>query len=267
MEPHEAISLVEVVLRRLIRAVLGDDWTKDKSVDLPRLEGKQKAEVASRRGMIASDDLLRYVEFTQLKEIIDNRWDKGFSDVLGKKKYFDTYMDRLAAFRNPTMHARPLYGFEVELVNGIAGEIRQMTAIYRSSGRGQDMTYYPTIESITDNYGREGNATNPAKPDKIPVNVGDVITFTCHAVDPQDRELTWNMHLSASPRTLPGHVGSEVTFVWEVTDEDVGEMVGAWFRVTSSGRYHRWQGFDDEASMFFEVPPPDGLGGPRGPRS
>jgi hypothetical protein len=258
MEPHEAIALVEVVLRRLILAVIGDEWKADKSVDLARLEDKQNAEVAGRRGMIASDDLIRYLEFTQLKEIIDHRWN-DFTAVLGKQKYFDTYMDRLAAFRNPTMHARPLYGFEVELVNGIAGEIRQMTGIYRSSGRGQDMTYYPTIESITDNYGRESNATSPAKPDKIPINVGDVVTFHCNAVDPQDRELAWTMWIQSSSRSFPSPVGSTAIFTWEVAEAEVGEKVGVWFSIKSNGRYHRWSNYDDQASMFFEILPPDHL--------
>lgn len=170
-------------------------------------------------------------------------------------------MDRIEGFRNPTMHARPLYGFEVDLVRGIAGEIRNMTAIYRSA-KGQDMQYYPTIEVITDSFHREATYAMPAT-DSAAVNVGDVITFECRAIDPQDRELTWSARIIGSaivgPERFAKQVGSEVTITWEVSDEDVGENVLMLISVTSNGKYHRRHGYDDRASLTFEVLPPDEL--------
>lgn len=71
MEPYEAINLIEVVLRRLIRAAIGDDWQNETFIDVAKLNSKRADEANKRRGMYASADLLRYVEFYQLKKIID----------------------------------------------------------------------------------------------------------------------------------------------------------------------------------------------------
>lgn len=66
MQPTEAINLVEVVLRDLIREVIGDSWQSDPSIDVQKLEGKREEERAKRRGVLVSDDLLAFTEFTQL---------------------------------------------------------------------------------------------------------------------------------------------------------------------------------------------------------
>ena len=122
MEPTEAINLVEVVLRDLVRLVLGDSWMQSRRVDIADLEVKRTEDRAKRRGTAVNEDLLAYTEFTQLQAIIIDNWPK-FEPALGKKKYIDAYFSRLSGFRNPAMHSRPLREFERDLVNGIVGEL------------------------------------------------------------------------------------------------------------------------------------------------
>lgn len=72
-------------------------------------------------------------------------------------------MDRLGGFRHPAKHSRTLVPFEVSLVDGIVGEIRNLIAKYRNT-QGLDMKYYPEIDQITDSFGREINSRTPTGP-------------------------------------------------------------------------------------------------------
>ncbi|MCA4727047.1 MULTISPECIES: hypothetical protein [Mycolicibacterium] len=194
MQPYEAITLVERVLRDLIREVMAEGWRDDPAVRIDRLEDKLAAERAKRRGTIASSDLIEYLEFHQLREIIgrDQNWAR-FEPILGKKKYFETYMDRLEGFRNPTMHGRQLYPFEQSLVVGIVGEITNQVTIWRSE-QGPDLKYYPEIVSVTDSFGRQPRNGTPAE---LCVRPGDCITFKCIGSDPHGRLLRWELRVKS----------------------------------------------------------------------
>ena len=68
MEPYEAISLLEALLRDLVRAELGIVWDSSLShEDKERLRTKQGEESKKRSGSVVSSDLLNYTEFTQLQ--------------------------------------------------------------------------------------------------------------------------------------------------------------------------------------------------------
>lgn len=111
VEPTEAINLLEKLLRDVVRTVLGDDWKKVIGIDLARVEEKRTEDLAKRRGTLGSGDLLDYTEFTQLQSLLLDNWTM-FAPALGKKKYVEAYLDRLAGFRNPAMHSRDLAPFE-----------------------------------------------------------------------------------------------------------------------------------------------------------
>lgn len=254
MEPTEAINLVEVVLRDLVREVIGDAWQGESYIDLAVLERKRDEERSKRRGVAVSDDLLAFTEFLQLQRIIEKNWTK-FEPALKKKKYFDVYMDRLAGFRNPAMHSRTLLPFEAALVEGIVGEFRNLVAIYRST-QGPDMKYYPEIDQIVDSF---GNRIRPAMDTGVVLRPGDEISFKCVGTDPQGRDLSWVMYTAAPTGGLKETdfvEGQEAVLTWSVSDEDVRERAVVSIRLVSSGPYHRHGSWDHEYLFSYRVDPP-----------
>jgi hypothetical protein len=255
VEPTEAINLVEVVLRDLVRLVLGDAWTQSRRVDLSALEAKRAEDKAKRRGTAVNEDLLAYTEFIQLQQIILDDWDK-FTPALGKQKYIAAYFDRLNAFRNPAMHSRPLREFERDLVNGIVGELRNLVVIYRTE-RGPDMEYYPKIEQVTDSFGNNPSRGSGDLEIRARLKVGDIVTFSCRAWDSQDRDITWQLAEGiGNHNILAVAAGSEVTLEFKVTREIVQERMLARITITSDGQYHRYLYWDDSCDFYYAVDPP-----------
>jgi hypothetical protein len=256
MEPTEAINLVEVVLRDLVREVLGDSWTQSRRVEIDRLEEKRREDIAKRRGTAVNEDLLAYTEFIQLQQIILDSWDK-FGPALGKKKYIEAYFDRLNAFRNPAMHSRPLREFERDLVNGIVGELRNLVVIYRST-KGPDMEYYPKIEQVTDSFGNNPAAGSESDR-RLRLKVGDVVKFQCRGWDPQDRNLSWELRIGRYG--LDGKVtteayGAEVTLTLVITERMVQERLLVEIVMMSDGQYHRNGSYDEFCEFYYAVDPP-----------
>jgi hypothetical protein len=254
VEPTEAINLVEVVLRDLVRLVLGDVWMQSRRVEIDKLEEKRREDIAKRRGTAVNEDLLAYTEFTQLQEIILDNWDK-FAPALGKQKYIAAYFDRLNAFRNPAMHSRPLREFERDLVNGIVGELRNLAVIYRTT-KGPDMEYYPKIEQVTDSFGNTPRVGLDVGI-QLRLKVGDVVKFDCRGWDPQDRTLIWQMREGIGfHQILAEAQGSEVTFELVITDEIVQEQLIVTIDMKSDGQYHRNKYWDDSCRFYYAVDPP-----------
>lgn len=252
MDPTEAINLVEVVLRDLVRLVLGGTWTQSRRVDIETLEAKRREDAAKRRGTIVNDDLLAYTEFTQLQQIILDDWEK-FSAALGKKKYIEAYFDRLNGFRNPAMHSRKLLEFERDLVNGIVGELRNLVVLYRST-LGPDRTYYPKIEQVVDSFG--GHPGNSLSDPGVRLKVGDVIRFECRGLDPQGRTLTWTVTVLMRTEVLAQSEGSEALLEFSITEGMVGESLQVLVMLTSDGKYHRYGFYDDFCVFKYAVDPP-----------
>ncbi|WP_079672365.1 hypothetical protein [Mycobacteroides abscessus] len=264
MQPYEAITLVERVLRDLIREVMGDDWQNDPAIKIEELENKRSADFAKRRGIIASSDLIEYLEFHQLKRIVvrTTNWGK-FEPALGKKKYFQTYMDRLEGFRNATMHGRPLFPFEQSLVVGIVGEITNQVTIWRSE-RGPDMKHYPEIISVTDSLGRQLKGDDP---EMVSVRPGDCISFACVGSDPHGRVLTLGLRVKSTGGSMiwqTGAKGNEVTLCWNVIEGQVQDGADVWITLESNGQFHKHGDFDDRLYLAYDVLPPLGadLGSP-----
>jgi hypothetical protein len=258
VEPTEAINQLELVLRDLVRSVMGDSWQKQSGINLQKLEGARDADSAKRRGRISSEDLLAYMEFYELKEVILKNWDL-FAPALGKKKYVEVYLDRMEGFRNPAVHSRSLLPFERSFVEGIVGEFRNLVTMYRSS-RGPDMNYYPQIESVTDSFGRVVTPSTPTQGapiqqrNEIRLQVGYTVTFRCRGIDPHGRELVWVLH--GTPGTWPEAVGNDVALEWQVTNSCVREAFVITIQMLSRGRYHRHGSFDDSVQFPYAVDPP-----------
>lgn len=52
MQSSDAIHLLEVVLRDVIRELIGDDWKKDTQLNLGRIKGTRDTEKLQRPGVI-----------------------------------------------------------------------------------------------------------------------------------------------------------------------------------------------------------------------
>lgn len=266
MNPYEAVRLVELDLRQLVRTVLGPSWLDTARasgvVDVAKLEEKAAVERGRRPATTVSSDLLDYTEFTQLNNLIlKKEWD-AFAPALGTKKHIETYLSKIAGFRNPTMHARPLLPFEEHLVLGISGELRNRIAIYRNT-KEQSSMYYPVVDLITDNFGNtHDGVTNSIIQTGVRLEIGETVTFTCRATDPEDRELHWKLSNNAHggpDRQIDEATGNEVTLSYTFNRADVGESVPLLIHMRSSGEFHRQpdpRGKDASAMFHYAVNPP-----------
>jgi hypothetical protein len=259
VEPSEAITVVESVLREAIREVLGDTWGDGTGVDVASLAERRREEAKRRNGAVVDDHLLAYTHLWDLQQIVLRRW-ASFKPIFKDQPRFKVYMGRLEDFRNTPMHSRSLLPFECDLISGIAGEFRNVLTPWRSQ-RAPDMTWYPRIESITDSLGNRvvgadtplGNVVVPAR-----LQVGEHLAFRCVGWDPDDRDLTWELHAGAEHGPLlDRQVGSAVTLGWSVRDEHVAETSIVVIAMKSPGKYHRFSwGVDANVSAHYAVSPP-----------
>jgi hypothetical protein len=249
---EQVITRHEAVLRELIRSVLGSGWTTTAGVDLDALRRKQAHEAATRRGATVSADLLDYVEHRGLGGIITKSW-QDFAGILGDKKRWDVYCQRIADLRNAPMHGRTLLRFERQLLVGMTGEIANIVAQHRSS-QGPDSAWYPVIESVVDSY---GNVMGPIKtlvPTRL--TVGETVTLTCVGRDPQDRPLHWGLRVDGVPPVRSEATGSSVTLSWTVERQHVSEAHRVYLSMWSDGEFHREGGTDDLILVQYAVNPP-----------
>ncbi len=264
VNPYEAVRLVELDLRQLVRSVLGSSWLEaaiaSDVVDMHKLEAKVADERGRRPAVVVSSDLLDYTEFTQLQILILEKQWNAFAPALGKKKHIETYLSKIAGFRNPTMHARTLLPFEEHLVLGISGELRNRIAIYRNKQE-QSSMYYPVVDLITDSFGNtHDGVTNSIIQTGVRLEIGETVTFTCRATDPEGRELHWQLSNNAAGGSQANEAtGDEVTLSYTFIRADVGERVPLLITLRSNGEFHRQPGptGSDATAMFhYAVNPP-----------
>jgi hypothetical protein len=258
MEPAEAINVVEDVLRQAVRLVLGDRWKEE--VDVSKLQERRTEEAKSRNGAVVESDLLAYTHLYEIEKLVTKHWD-SFKPIFDDKKRFIVYMDRLKDFRNAPMHSRALLPFERDLLAGIAGELRNSLTLWRSA-QAPDMTFYPTIETLTDSFGNDlaSAVPNPTLTPNTRLEVGQEVEFRCVGRDPQDRELIWSLnHGAIHGPLLDSATGSEATLTWKVAKAHVGEPSIVVLSMRSDGEYHRlFQQTDAMHSIFYFVDPPQG---------
>lgn len=133
-DPAHALEALENSLRLAIRSVLGDSWeTVFDSEKTSRIVERQDEDRRHRHGAIVNDDRLAYTELHDLHTIIDKRWADGFKDVFGDKRRFDVYLKTVEGLRNVSAHNRQFLPFEVDLISGVSGRIRNQVTLYRSS--------------------------------------------------------------------------------------------------------------------------------------
>lgn len=272
LDPAAGIATCEQALRQLLRHIVqqNDQLTLGAWAGAARIEQwQERSEVEAKkrqpRGVAATSvDLLDYSNLFDLLSMCEKDWGR-VAAALGKGKEVLALLKRLDDLRNTVAHGRELVPFEVDLIAGIAGDIRNRVTIYMSTqDPGGD--YFPRIESITDEFGNalDGSMTlqtsNPSCSTGLTLRVGDRVRFTCHATDPQGRQLGWTMRNSPDPSVELAAEGSDVELEWVVGPRAVGQQSYILITVAAlNAEYHRWEGRHDGMGLFlYRVLPASG---------
>lgn len=261
----DAIHVLERVLRSLIEAVLrenyGETWLDELGVTPERIDRWRDhlAEERKRRlGVVADESLLSYSDFTDLFTIIKKHWGL-FKPCFDDLKRLEVYFGRLAGLRNPSAHSRPLYDYELRLADGMAGELRQQIAIYRSKFMtSQTHRYFPFIETLRDCYGNTRSTLQSATSGAhtgLTLHPGDILRYEGSARDPEGQSVEWTVQAGSHRETIRSK-GNAIGFEWTVHETDIGENRSVNFLIRSDRAYHRQtNGYDGEAIFIYTVLP------------
>ncbi|MFF0172275.1 hypothetical protein [Micromonospora profundi] len=267
MEPVEALRSIEIALRLVIKEVLGsEDWLQAKGApERERLEERQAEEAKRRDGAVVSSDLIDYTETYHLTGIVERNWDR-FQPAFKDKARTLAYFGVLGDVRNSIAHSRDLVPFERDLLSGIAGHFRNQISIFRGHHT-PSSAYYPLIESVVDNFGREGVEGPTFLQDDLPrLNVGDVLRFSGRAFDARKKGVVWEFLVGSVHAPLGGQgppvvaTGDTVEFEYSIREEDVSEFFVVGVRIRTEGKFHRNRDFhpyDDIRGFNYAVNPPD----------
>lgn len=277
MEPAESVALAENALREAVRSVLPTWTTAPGAPARDTLEAKRAEDAKRRDGTLSADDLLAYTEIHHLIDLVTKNWEafKPVFDDLARTKVF---LSLLADYRNPVAHSRELVGFELDLLSGASGQLRQQVILYRTRHE-PSSAHYPVIESVTDNFGQvfSGSVDNVVAWQMmypgplVRLEVGERVQFSCVGWDSQERLLTWKvragreLYLAQPTLTLSGR---RATFTVKVGPQWVGEEIGVAISLKSPGPHHRNMSslashvfvsqYDAEVFAFYAVNPPRG---------
>lgn len=251
MGAAEDIAACEAALRELIRSVDGDDWTLTfTATELAGFEEKRDVDRRRRRGTQLGNDLLDYVELHHVQKHMHKNWSR-YEPALGKKKYFETFLDRLTGLRNAVAHGRELLPFEQALVSGITGEMRNLVVIHRNS-ENLDAALWPVIEVARDGFGTTRTAerrySDRTETDTT-LRPGDVVDFTARGRDAEGAALQWTCGTQPGRTDIGEATGEEVQFQWVVSQKDIGRRTIA-IGLTADRDDHRNGWWDDQ--VFFD---------------
>ncbi|MGK4596568.1 hypothetical protein [Amycolatopsis sp. w19] len=270
LKPNRALKSIEVALRLAIRSTLGENWLNANGApEQPKLEDRRSEEQRRRDGTHVSDDLLNYTEMYHLTGLIEKNWE-AFKPVLGDKQRTTAFFGVVNDVRNSIAHSRDLVFFEEQLLSGIAGQLRNQISIYRSRLHNPSAQYYPLIEEIRDNFGHRGLGVDDrgAFTPFVRLEVGDTLTFTGSAFATLERALEWSVCKSKGGIEFPPReaaIGSEVTFVETITEDDVSERLLISVSLKTDSKYTRYHSnplshslanVDDARGFWYAVNPP-----------
>lgn len=284
LQPLQAIETLERALRQLMahafRQRYGPGWLESISTSDQRSkwQAKRDQERDRRAGVVVSSEA--GLEFTELYELLQIAWQhwEFLGAVLGKRKSFTPLADiflslaeRAEGRRNTVSHNRPLVPFEIEMLSGIAGLVRnQVTLAMSSADPSGDI--YPRIEDVADSFGNHVELDDQFRASwertGVTLAPGDVVTFTCVGHDPQDRRLRWKASISRSapdwglrPKSVESASGEPARLEWKVNECDVKEEHHVWISMESMGSagdgitYHREGDKDQRVCFTYRVRP------------
>jgi hypothetical protein len=273
LEPTIALETMENALRRLIayvhREKHGPNWLDRISTPDQRAGWVQRAETEKqkRKGVVVVPGPgLDYAQFYELLAFAEKHWEP-LTPALGKKASVYPLLERFEVLRDTVAHHRALVTYEREQYSGIAGQIRNQVAKFMST-QDEAGNYFPYIESIVDGHGFTFSG-NPKTPEAGPfpvdatvtVHPGEVVTFTCIGIDPQDRELEWEVSTTAQlliggKRQSTG--GQPVELNWNISATEVSPKQYVLITMRAVGaEYHRFGQHDQQIMFTYKVRPPN----------
>jgi hypothetical protein len=276
LEPAIALETIERSLRQLYSQVFETKhgpgwltvlWSEQKVASWIEKRAIEHARRGPRGVATVSTSLLDFAEFYDLIAVAEK--DQFWIDLqpaLGVKRDTLAFLRRFDQLRNTVAHSRQLLPFEADLLSGVAGEIRNKVTIWMSTVPSGN-EYWARIESVTDSFGHvvDGLATvqssNPHVATGKTLHVGDVVEFTCRAVDPKGREITWTMDWLPNDYSLSPGVqltGDALTLRWTVQPHHASSQSSAIIRMRSASASHRWtEGVDGMALFHYAIVPSD----------
>lgn len=260
MDYSQALKDAENALRDFIDFVMtreyGSSWYAHAGLSHDRIsacEVRQNVERSKSGTVVVDERLTYYMNFEDLKTIVDRNWDGEFRKAFGNKRRFDAYWDILADYRNPDAHRRELLPHQKALVEGLSGEVRTMITRYRSQ-LDELAGFFPRFESVRDNLGNIWVAGNCSK--VIDANMvlrpGDVLELCATASDPFDCDLEYAFNLEYG---VPHNWSTESSRTIKVADENIGMNVYMVAHLRSIRAYHASHWSDDEVSFRYQVLP------------
>lgn len=176
------------------------------------------------------------------------------------------FFRRFNELRNPSSHGRPLYHHESQLLQGIAGQVRNQVTVFISC-RDEAGDYYPRIEVVWDSLGYRydcgpANASymGAVHDTRAVLRPGDQITLSGTAIDPQGRPLLWDLSSNRSgaiSQRSEAASGERVDFEWSISNDDVAEKNWLTFVLTAAGTpFHREGEHDFRLTLSYCVRPP-----------
>lgn len=263
IDPAASIATCEQALRQLLRSIVEqhdpltlEEWAGAARIEKWRERSQVEAKKRQPRGVATtSADLLDYSDLFDLLTMCEKHW-SWVAPALGRGKEVLSLLKRLDDLRNTVAHGRQLVPFEVDLVAGIAGDIRNRVTIYLSTqDPGGD--YFPRIESVTDEFGNvlDGSLTlhtsNPLCDTGLTLRVGDRVRFVCQATDPQGRQLRWTLRNHPDSTVEISAEGNDSKLEWVVGPGAIGQRSTVQITMIAVGvEYHRWEGIHDGLAMF-----------------
>ena len=259
-----ALAGVEIALRLAIREVLPNWQDNFDENQIALLEKSRRTENNKRVGVQASTDLLEYLTFRQLADLILKKRAE-FEPVFGDGERLGVLLGMLANFRNSIAHSRELAKFERDLFLGVSGMLRNQVAEFRKT-REDGSLYYPIIESVTDSFNRPGLGWNSERPDasRVRIDVGYRLSVRCRASAARGKEIKWYSlwdrflveNFQPDPDWHFLGVGEDVEFLVPVNEKAVGEQADLNIIAIGDSKYHRHRSWDDVRIFLFKVSPP-----------
>lgn len=191
----ELINEYENTLRKIICILIGQDDDSVYGVTNERInKWKEKREIDKQknRGSQLESRLIYYSDFYDLETIINKNWTL-FKPILVDKKRFEILHGEVELFRNTLAHGRPLLSFQLSLLSGIVGDLKNQVLKYHSKNMSVD-DYFIKILKVSDNLGNiweEGELKK--KWIEQTLRVGDTLEFVVDSFDPKGQDVGYSI--------------------------------------------------------------------------
>ena len=121
------------------------------------------------------------------------------------------------------------------------------------AGSDPDRDYFPRLERARDSFGNESTEDQDAIRTGLTLRVGDVVRFEASGWDPENAELVWHFITPGKSETVRS--GTEVTWDWQITTDDVGANTIVWVSITADRGYHKYRDYDGSIGFEYQVLP------------